>query len=115
MDQEKALAEAVRLAHACVEGRMTPLQTGREIVKYINPWHPAWNVLGGSEGPLAAFFVAQESADHVHFLGGDVERWHPDVREARRKALATAEAAAAPQVLRACRALIDYADSRRFE
>jgi hypothetical protein len=113
MDHEVTLAVAVRLAHACIEGRLTALHTAREMVTYINPWHPAWEALGGAHGPLAAFFVAQDQADRLHHLGDDVERWHPDVRDQRRKELAEAEAMATPNVLKACRALIDYAVSRR--
>jgi hypothetical protein len=112
MDHETALAEAVRVARACIEGRLTALQTGREIVTYINPWHPAWDALGGAHGPLAAFFVAQDRADRLHFLGDDVEQWHPDVREERRNELAEAEATATPGVLKACHALIDYSANR---
>ena len=108
MDQETALAGAIRLAHACIEGRLTALQTGREMVALINPWHLAWDALGGAHGPLAAFFVAQDRAERLHFLGSDVERWHPDVREERRKELAEAEASATPDVVRACHALLDY-------
>lgn len=113
MNPEAALAEAVILAHACIEGRVTALQTGLEIVRYIDPWHPAWKALGGAHGPLAAFFVAQDQAHRLHFLGDDVERWHPDVREERRKELAEAETAAAPEILKACRALIDYSATRQ--
>lgn len=113
MDHETALAEAVRLAHACIEGRLTALQTGRDMVACINPWHPAWDALGGANGPLSAFFVAQDCADRLHFLGDDVEKWHPDVREQRRMELAEAEAAATPEVLRACKALLDYSATRK--
>ncbi|HEY2049090.1 MAG TPA: hypothetical protein VGH03_07090 [Caulobacteraceae bacterium] len=114
MDHETALAEAVRLAQDCIEGRLTPLQTGREIVKYVDPWHPAWDALGGAHGPLAAFFVAQDRADRLQFLGDDVERWHPDVREERRKELAEAEATVRPNVLQACHTLIDYSANRQL-
>lgn len=113
MDHKAALAVAVGLAHACVEGRLTALQTAREMVRYINPWHPAWEALDGAHGPLAALFVAQDHADRLHFLGDDVERWHPDVRGQRRKELADAEATATPRVLKACQALIDYTANRR--
>ncbi len=110
MDHETALAEAVRLAQACVQGRVTALQTGREMVAY---WHPAWDALGGANGPLAAFFVAQDKADQLHVLGDDVERWHPDVRKERRMELAEAETAATPEVPKACQALIGSAANRK--
>jgi len=112
MDHETTLAEAVRLAHACIEGELSALQTGREMVTYINSWHPVWDAMGGAHGPLAAFFVAQDCADRLHFLGENVERWHPDVREERQNELAEAEATATPEVLKACHALIDYSNWR---
>jgi hypothetical protein len=108
MDEGTALAEAVRLARACVKGRLSVLQTARDVVAYIDPWHPVWEALGGADGPLAALHMGQDVGDQCHFLEADVERWHPDVREVRREQLAKAEATAAPDILKACHALVEY-------
>jgi hypothetical protein len=77
VDDETALLEAAKIAVACVEGRLTPLQTGRAIVDDINPWQAAWDALGGADGKLSSFYAAMDKADELHFLGADVERWHP--------------------------------------
>jgi hypothetical protein len=111
MDNDEALHHAVAIAQAFIEGTLTPLQTGREIVRYVDPWRPLWGALGGADGPLSAFYVAEEYADRMHFLGADVERWHPNVSEQKRIELAEAEAKMAPSVLEACRTLIAYARS----
>ena len=109
MDDEAAFGAALELAEACVEGTLTALQTGRDIVAYINPWAPAWHALGGAEGPLSSFYLAMDEALRLHFLGDDIEQWPPDIRPGKRLEVAQAEAKLGPRVLEACRALIGYA------
>lgn len=109
MDHVASLQLAVELAQDCIEGRITPLQTGRRITGYTNPWHPAWDALNGAHGPLSAFYTAGDEADRVKFLGDEVEKWHPDVGERKRAELAEAEEKMASSVLAACRALVEYA------
>jgi hypothetical protein len=112
-DDETALREAVKTAKAFIAGRITPLETGRSIAALINPWHPCWDALDGANGPLSNVFVAQDDAHRVHWLGEDVELWHPNVREERRKELADAEARNREPVEEACRALIAHAAQRK--
>jgi hypothetical protein len=77
-------------------------------------WHPCWEALGGAHGPLSNFYVAEDLAEKVHFLGDDVERWHPDVRDEKRKELIEAEASMRAPVGEACRALIAYASKHNI-
>jgi|SRR5580692_9922631 hypothetical protein len=112
MDDKLDLKKAVEIAEGCLEGRLTPLQTARSILGYVGVGHAAWDAMDGGYGPLSSFYVAADEADRCYFLGEDVERWHPDVRERKRAELAEAESKMAPIVQAACRALIEYANQQ---
>lgn len=109
IDNRTALKKSVELAQAYIDGPLTPIEAGSAIIEYVNPWRPCWDALGGAHGALSALSLAQEHAHLLHFLGGDVERWHPNVRMAKHLELAETEAALTPRVDETCRALIAYA------
>ena len=105
-------AEAVKIAQSCLDGVTTPLVAGRSLCLLVGPPNPIWDEMGGAHGPLSSFYVAADEADRVYFLGSDVERWHPDVRERKRVELEEAEMSAAPRIRAACQALIDHVSRR---
>lgn len=109
IEHAASLQKAAKIAQDCLDRRITPLQAARDLLRNVGIDHPAWHALGGGYGPLSALYVAADEADRLHWLGDDVERWHPSVREQKRAEVAAAEAAAMPDMHAACRALIEYA------
>jgi hypothetical protein len=111
-DAAVALDKAVEIARESLAGRITPLETGQLMIDYIDPWHPTWEALNGSFGPLVAFHVAAEALKRLYCSGDDVAL--PSVStEAQRRAVARAEASMAAKIHDACHALIEYAASQR--
>jgi hypothetical protein len=110
-DPEASLEKAVEIARESLAGRIAPLETGRLMAAYIDPWHPTWEALNGSFGPLAAFHVAADALHRLHFVGNDVKR-HAMAGEAKQRELAAAEATIRTRIHEACRALIEYAEAR---
>ena len=113
MRTDARLDVAVAAANDFLAGCLTPLQTAVTMTRIGLVELPGWEALQGANGPLPAFYAAEDEADRLHFLGTDVERWHPDVREMKRAELAAAEAHWRAPVENACRALISYATSMR--
>jgi hypothetical protein len=114
MDKALSLAQADEAARKCLAGLITPMQASRLLTTGFlepDPRNPMWSRFNGANGPLSGFYRAADEADRVYFLGEDVERWHPDVREQKRRELAEAEARMTPPVYAACKALLEYAQS----
>jgi hypothetical protein len=101
MDKALSLAQADEAARKCLAGLITPMQASRLLTTGFlepDPRNPMWSRFNGANGPLSGFYRAADEADRVYFLGEDVERWHPDVREQKRRELAEAEARMTPPV-----------------
>lgn len=76
----------------------------------VNPWRTWWQDLGGADGPLSQLYAADDEAMNLHWLGGEVERWHPNVRDVKRQELQDAEERWREPVEAACAALLSYAE-----
>jgi hypothetical protein len=105
------MEQAVAVAQAFLSGDVSPLEAGSRMTRVGIAQLPCWSETGGAEGPFSAFYGASDAADECHFLGEDVERWHPDVRERKRTELAEAERQWRGPVDAACRALIACANA----
>jgi hypothetical protein len=113
MDEQAAFQEAVKLAQAFLNKEHSALETGRSMSGLGLVHLPCWDALGGAHGPLSYFYGADDDADKQHFLGNDVERWHPSVIESKRAALAEAEQYWEPLVQTACDALTKHAANQK--
>jgi hypothetical protein len=102
---------AAEIASAYLEGRLPLLQAAVELRSLIDPWQPIWIATKGSNGPLAAIYVASDEADRIGFLGDKEELWHPDVLPQKRAELADAEVRLAEVFRAACQTIVDYAAS----
>ena len=101
--------DAVEIAGAFLTGRLSPLQAASKLSRMDLPSQPCCAGTGGANGPLSAIYAAAEAADKCHFLGDDVERWHPHVREQKRFELTAVDAHWRGPIDHACRSLIEYA------
>jgi hypothetical protein len=64
---------------------------------------------GGAAGPLSTFYAADNDAMKLPWLGHEVERWAPLLRDDKRKEVQVVEAKWREPVNAACDALISYA------
>jgi hypothetical protein len=110
MDDRSALQLALDAARAFQRNERSPLETARIMTGIVDPWRAWWHDLGGAHGPLAQLYAAEDAAMELHWLGGEIERWHPDVREAKRRELQDAEDSWREPVAAACAALLRYAE-----
>ena len=113
MDEEWTFAEVIRLARAFLDQPRSALQTAVSITSLGLVHLPCWDALGGAHGPLSALYGADDDAEKQHFLGNDVEKWHPSLIEEKRVALADAERFWASGVWAGCDALVAYAATRK--
>jgi hypothetical protein len=92
MDDSHALKLALDTARAFQSGKYSPLGGG-----------------GGADGPLSTFYAADNDAMKLPWLGHEVERWAPLLRDDKRKEVQVVEAKWREPVNAACDALISYA------
>lgn len=105
--------DAIKIAQDCLAGQLSPLQAASKVTGLDLTSLPCWEETGAAHGPLWAFYGAADAADRCHFLGKDVERWAPAIREQKRSELLSAEDHWRDLVDQACRALISCMEPRR--
>ena len=101
-------SKAVAIATEYLRDGLSPLEAASRMRSTGVSSLPCWEGTGGPDGPLSSIYGAADEADERHFLGKDIERWHPEVREQRRTELAIAEERWRGPVDHACRALIEW-------
>jgi hypothetical protein len=105
---------AVTIALEYLADRLSPLEAASRMGSLDIAWLPCWERTGGAQGPLLAFYEAADAAEKCHFLGEDVERWAPQVREQKRSELLSAEDQWREPIAHACRALLASSKSRGY-
>ena len=84
------------------------MQAAVQLLRHVDPWHPLWTATKGASGPLSALYAAADAADRLGFVGGDIEQWHPDVRERKLAELTEAEARLSCSIHGACRTILGH-------